>query len=361
MTLILNNDEIEKLLTMDVCLDVLENLYREYGNGKTVDLPRCDASVPLGTEEKVYALKTMSGCVPFFGKAAIRLNSDVIHWPSIGGAKRREKIPAASGGRWVGLVLLFDIHTGEPSAIFPDGILQRMRVGATNGLAAKYLSREDSRVLALIGSGWQAGSQAMAFCATRKIREVRVYSKTKDHREAFCEEMEPRLHVNMVPVETPDKAVQGADIIAAATSSMAPVIQKEWLKPGVHVSSIKKQELNWEVVSGCRPFFFHTKHILTQTNYYMESDQGPHAEVEKGWWSEKKDEVRGGKAFPDMGDLLTGKVPGRTKAEQITGFLNNVGLGIQFAAVGARVCEMALEQGMGRNIPTDWFLESVHP
>jgi ornithine cyclodeaminase/alanine dehydrogenase-like protein (mu-crystallin family) len=67
------------------------------------------------------------------------------------------------------------------------------------------------------------------------------------------------------------------------------------------------------------------------------------------------------KVFPDMGDLLTGKAPRRTKADQITGFLTNVGLGIQFAAVGARVYEIALKKGLGRTIPTDWFLQTVHP
>ena len=69
--LILSNEEIEQILTMDLCLEVLETLYREYGQGRTVDIPRCDASVPLGSAEKVYGLKTMSGCLPYCGKAAI--------------------------------------------------------------------------------------------------------------------------------------------------------------------------------------------------------------------------------------------------------------------------------------------------
>jgi alanine dehydrogenase len=361
LTLILNNEEIEQILTMDLCLDILEHLYQEYGAGNTVDIPRCDATVPLGWEESVYGLKTMSGVVPYLGKAALRLNSDVIHWPTLRNIPRRVKIPAASGKKWVGLVLLFDMKTGEPLAILPDGVIQRMRVGATNGLAAKYLSRKDSKVLALIGSGWQAGTQAMAFCAVRDLEEIRVFSPDPNHRRSFCDGLEPWLKVKMIPQENAEEAVEGADILAAATSSMVPVFKREWLRAGIHVSAIKKQEMSWDVVAGCQLFFLHTHRIASQTNYYMEGSPGPQAEVEKGWWFERKEEIVVRKRFPDLGDLVTGRAPGRTRPDQITGFLNNIGLGIQFAAVGAKIYEMAREQGLGRSIPTDWLLQSVHP
>ena len=83
----------------------------------------------------------MDGIAQGAGVAAVRINSDIITWPTHAGNVRREKVAAASGGRWVGLVLLFSTTTGEPLAIFPDGVLQRLRVGATNALGAKYLAR----------------------------------------------------------------------------------------------------------------------------------------------------------------------------------------------------------------------------
>jgi hypothetical protein len=76
----------------------------------------------------------MDGIVPGLGVGAVRINSDIVSWPVRDGTVRREKIPAAPGERWVGLVLLFSMETGEPLAIFPDGYLQRLRVGAANGL-----------------------------------------------------------------------------------------------------------------------------------------------------------------------------------------------------------------------------------
>ncbi len=126
---------------------------------------RTDSLAPTKTPGAIYGLKSADGVAPKFGTAAVRINSDIITYPEVGGVKRRVKVPAAPNKRWVGLVLLFSTETGEPLAIFPDGNMQRMRVGATNGLGAKYLAREDARTAAVIGSGFQAGAQLMAMTA----------------------------------------------------------------------------------------------------------------------------------------------------------------------------------------------------
>src|SRR6202011_4833165 len=115
----------------------------------------------------------MNGVIPDQGIAAVRVNSDILTWPASKHGVKRVKVPSAPNGRYVGLVLLFSTRTGEPLAIYPDGIVQRMRTGATSGLAAKYMAREDARIVALLGTGWQAGSQAMAICAARPIEQIK--------------------------------------------------------------------------------------------------------------------------------------------------------------------------------------------
>ena len=113
----------------------------------------------------------MDGVVPKLGVGAVRINSDIITWPKRGNNMRREKVPAAPNNRYVGLVLLFSVETGEPLAILPDGVMQRMRVGAANGLGIKYLARENAKTVGILGSGWQAGAQLMAACAVRDDRD----------------------------------------------------------------------------------------------------------------------------------------------------------------------------------------------
>src|SRR5688572_3814987 len=153
--LLLSNQEVDRALTMRECMAALEDAYRELAAGRGVNRRRSDTLAPTVRPDALYSLKSMDGIAVGPGVSAVRINSDIITWPREGGTLRREKVPAAPGGRWVGLVLLFSTENGEPLAIFPDGYLQRLRVGATNGLGIQYLARADAATAGLLGSGWQ--------------------------------------------------------------------------------------------------------------------------------------------------------------------------------------------------------------
>ncbi len=197
MTLLLSNAEVAELLPMVDCLAVLEDAYRELAAGRGVNRRRSDTFAPTSRPGALYSLKSMDGIAPSQGVGAVRINSDIVTWPERAGNARREKVPLAPGGRWVGLVLLFSSETGEPLAIFPDGYLQRLRVAATNGLGVKYLAREDAGTVGLLGSGWQASGQLMAIVAVRRIAKVRCYSTSAENREAFAAKMQRELGVEI--------------------------------------------------------------------------------------------------------------------------------------------------------------------
>jgi alanine dehydrogenase len=128
MTLILSNNDVEKLLTMRECIEVLEDVYVELSEGRGVNRVRSDCLVPCGRGDALYSLKSMDGVIPKLGIGAVRVDSDIVTWPKQGNTIRRVKVPAAANGRYVGLVLLFSSETGEPLAILPDGVMQRIRV-----------------------------------------------------------------------------------------------------------------------------------------------------------------------------------------------------------------------------------------
>src|SRR5882757_4010403 len=201
MTLILSNDDVEKLLTMRECIAVMEEAYAELADGRGVSRTRSDCFTPTTRADALYSLKSMDGVAPKLGVGAVRINSDIITWPKCGNNVRREKVPAAPNSRYVGLVLLFSVENGEPLAILPDGVMQRIRVGAANGLGIKYLARQDARTVGILGSGWQAGTQLMAACAVRSIEAIRCFSPNPANREAFAKEMSSVLGVGVVPVE----------------------------------------------------------------------------------------------------------------------------------------------------------------
>src|SRR5581483_5722480 len=170
-----------------------------------------------------------------------------VTFPKKGNNVVRHKVPAANG-RYVGLVVLFSSESGGPLAIMPDGVMQRMRVGAANGLGVKYLARKDARTVGILGCGWQAGSQLMAACAVRKIERIRCFSPTKANREAFAKEMSEMLGVEVTPVDQPEEAVAGADIAMCGSNSLDNIFFERWIEPGMHLSSIKLPEIETKAV-----------------------------------------------------------------------------------------------------------------
>ena len=357
MTLILSNDDVGKLLTMPECIDVLEEAYAELADGRGVSRTRSDSFAPTAREDALYSLKSMDGIVPKLGVGAVRINSDIVTWPKKGNNVRREKVPAAPGNRYVGLVLLFSSENGEPLAIFPDGVMQRMRVGAANGLGAKYLARANARTVGILGSGWQAGAQLMAVCAVRPIETIRCFSPNAQNRDAFASEMSALLGVAVTPVATPEEAIKGADIVMCATNTVDPIFFEHWIEPGMHLSSIKRPEIDGKAVKRADRVVIHVNegkpiHVMTRDLVVPETGDG------RGW------EVAGDvdfKKLPTLPELIIGRAEGRRSERDVTCFINNIGLGYQFAAAGALLYRKAKQSGAGHDLPTDWFTEDVHP
>jgi alanine dehydrogenase len=353
--LLLSNHDVESVLDMADCLDAMEDAYRELGEGRGASGVRSEILTPTARDDSLYSLLTMAGVAPKFGIGAVRINSDILTWPQTPHGLKRVKIPAAPNDRYVGLVLLFSIATGEPLAIYPDGVVQRMRVAATCGLAAKHLARPDAQVVGLLGTGWQAGGQAAAIAAVRPIARIRCYSPDADRRANFARETAARLGIEVVPVATAREAVAGADVVMCATSSMQPVLSADWIEPGMHVSSLKRLELDASVAAAADTVVTHVRSAPSEIVRTAGADLARATEVEKTKLSSamRQDEL------PDLADLLLGRTPGRRSERDVTLFLNYMGLGYQFAATGHVIWRRAQERGIGRRLDTDWFTSEV--
>jgi alanine dehydrogenase len=363
MPLFLNNDDIDQLLTMKDTMEALEILYGEMGRGIAVTAPRSDVHSPTAAAESAegpmaHYLKSMSGASPHFGTAALRFSSDVVAWRQAGEGMRREKIPALPGNRWMGIVMLFSSANGELLAIMNDGVLQRFRVGGANGVATKYLARQDAETVGLIGSGWQAGTQVMAVCEARRIKKIKVFSPTKANREKFANETSERVGVEIVPVETYQEAVKGVEIIVTSTNSRTPFLGKWSVAEGMHLSAMQRDEFDNEALLSCKPLVLHTH--ATENN--VTSSALAHFERDDFKLRDHPtDRGIDWKSLPTLPELVLGKIKGRESDRQITGFVNNIGMGAQFAAVGKKVYDAAKAKGAGREVPLDWFTQDVHP
>lgn len=355
MTLLLSNDDVEAALGMSDCLEAMEIAYRELGEARGGNGIRSEILTPTSRDDALYSLLTMDGVIPKFGIGAVRINSDILTWPQSADGLKRVKVPAAPNERYVGLVLLFSTETGEPLAIYPDGVVQKMRVGATCGLGAKYLARTDAREAAIIGTGWQAGGQAMAICAVRQIERIRCFSPNPERRQAFARDTARQLGIEVVPAASAREAVAGADVVMCATNSMQPVLPAAWIEPGMHVSSLKRLELGPDAVAAADIVVTHIRKAASSIVRTAGADLAKDTEHQKATLSAvlKQD------ALPDLADLLLARTEGRRSERDVTVFLNYSGLGYQFAATGYVIYREAKKRGLGRALDTDWFTSAT--
>jgi alanine dehydrogenase len=358
--LVIRNEEIEKFLRMEECISCLEDAYRDLGERDAVDIPRQDMLVPNRREGAVHSFKTMSGSWPRAGVAALRLNSDIVSWPALNGVPRRVKLPLSEpGNRYNGSVLLFSTETGQLLCIFNDGVVQKTRVGGSSGVAAKYLARKNSKVMGLLGTGWQAEAHLEAMCSVRQLDLVKVYSPSPDNRRRFVEQYRAKLNVSIEAVDSAEEAADGVNILVSATNSMTPTIRPEWVKPGIHITSVRGSEIPLEV--------------LTKVDRLVVNTSEPVAAFPtRGWPSEVPEFVNGDYSRPDIGafnlstvpelkDVVAGNAPGRQGESETTCFHNYKGLGLQFAALGGIVYREATRRKMGLFIEDINFTQTVHP
>ncbi|HWP58385.1 MAG TPA: hypothetical protein VNL14_10885 [Candidatus Acidoferrales bacterium] len=346
---------------MKACLEVLEIAYDDLLKGDAVYRPRLDVWVPCERPDGYYRWGTMEGASRKLGVFAIRMKSDIVHWPD---GVTEEKY-CIRPGTFCGLIMLFSVRNGEPLAIINDGILQHLRVGACAGLGAKYFARPDASVVGMFGSGGMARSYLMAFAEVRELKKAKVYSPTKANRVAYAEEMSSRLGIPVEAVDDGEAVVRGADIVATCTDSTRVVFDNpEWLSEGAHITCVRACEVGPKVVQRC------DVSIKLGRNTVDTMDEGMvrlHGNVGymAGQPEEREripnppvDNYRGG-FFHYFMDYKAGKAPGRTSPKQITFFINAGTQGLQFAACAGKVYELARQKGVGRELPTEWFLQDV--
>ena len=358
MTLLLNNKEIEQAMVPEEAIAATESIYRELAEGKAINRPRTMTYLPThspANPDFQYRCKSQEGGSAQCGVWALRITSDMAGFSYTAGVKRRRLLPVATGKQYCGFVILFDIEKIEPVAILHDGFLQQSRVAALSAVGAKYLAPKKPRSLALFGSGGQARAHIEFLCRLYPFEEVKVFSPNQEHCRKFASDMSAKLGREVKASASPRETVEGSDFIQAATAAWDPVFDGHWIGKGMYVASIggadastKRREIDDETIRRAELYVVHSKEV-------GRNDQSPDI------WEAAQKGIKKWDEIHEISDLLVGKVPGRTRPDEITVFNNNTGAGTQFAAVGAAVVKRARAMGLGRELPTEWFLQDVMP
>ncbi len=365
MTLFIDNAVVVKLLTMEDTIDALEQSYRGIATGEAICSPRIDVRIPTRDPARTYQFGSMEGGSTA-GYFAVRMKSDILYRSEYQGVTTQEKF-CVEPGLYCGLIFLFATENGEPLALLNDGILQHMRVGGDGGIGVKYMANADAEVVGMLGSGGMARTHMQAFTRVRSIRKLQVFSPTKAHRETFAAEMRDRHGIEVQVCDRPELVYRGADIVAAVTDSAVPVLNGACLEAGQHIiniggggapdrASLDRVDVYFRF--GDAPPPVGRPDLLLDDEYLRWEAQA----AGSGPGAAEPRRARGAQ-LPDrmvtFADLVAGRRQGRTSRKQITYSERGNLQGAQFYAVAARVYELAKERNLGRELPTEVFLQDV--
>jgi alanine dehydrogenase len=316
MALFLTEADVRSILTMPLAIEAVEASFRRLADGSAVLHSRQRLHLP----ERSYLHYMAAGDLES-GYMGLKIYTS-----------------SHEGLRF--LVTLFDAKSGDLVALLEADYLGQIRTGAASGVATRLMARADAHIVGIIGTGLQARTQLEAVSLVRKLDKARACGRDAQRREKFAAEMTARLGIPVSAVTSSEEAVRDADIVIASTTSSKPVVEGRWLKPGTHINAIganfpQKRELDTEAVLRCD---------------VIAADSREQSRQEAGDLIQAfgEDESRWGQVH-ELADIVAGKVPGRTGANQITLFKSN-GIAIEDVVVAGRVYELARERGLGRQI-----------
>jgi alanine dehydrogenase len=313
--LMLNEDEVRQLLTMEMALEAVETVLRKQALEEAHNIPRAR----LQTDHVMMHVMSASA-------------------KTLGVMGYKAYTTTRKGAQFH--VGLFDGKTGDLKALIQADYLGQVRTGAASGVATQYMARPDAVEVGLFGSGKQARTQLLAVCKVRRINRVQVYSPNEERRRRFCTEMEREVGCEVQPVPRPEPAAQDKDIVITATNSREPVLFGEWLSEGTHLNIVgsnflTKAELDVVAVRRCEV-------IVVDSKDQARLEAGDFAQaLEDGsiHWSD----------VHELAQVIVGRYPGRAHAQDVTLF-KSLGIALEDVAVAGSVYDKAIKEGVGKMV-----------
>ena len=325
--LIVNRQEVESLIDLDELVEALGPAMVELSAGSVSLPPRIAASVP----ELSAFLGVMPMYAPGSRSLAAKLVSVFPHNDELGLESHQA------------LIAVFDATTGVVDAIMDGNHITAARTAAGSALATSLLAREDSAVLAIVGTGVQARSHARAIPRVRPITEVRIAGRDLRKAEALADVLSSELGMTVEAVGSYRDAVAEADIVCTTTHSPEPVLAWRWLRAGAHVNSVglnpEGRELDDDTVAGS----------LVVVESRGSALAPPPAGANDLLWPIRAGRISEDHVHAEVGELVSGAVEGRTSADQVT-LYKSVGVAVQDAVAARLVLEGARARGLGTEV-----------
>ena len=325
--LILKESDISSMITMSDIIEADKEALSIYSSHKS--------NIPLRSNLDIPEYKGQCLFMNGYAAPAKALGVKIVSVYPENINKNLTSVPAT--------MVLVDAETGVVNSLIDGTYLTRLRTGAISGLATDILSRKDSKILALFGTGGQAVTQLEAVLTVRKIEEVRVFDIFQDRAKEFAKKMSEKFskkfNVRIIAAESSDKAIENADIITTVTTSKKPVFDASKVKKNVHINGVGSYTPDMQEIP---------EDILVKANkIYVDTKDGAINESGDLITPIKKGLIKKEKINGELGEVINGQIKGRENDDEMT-FFKTTGSAVLDLVAAQKIYEMAKTKGVGQ-------------
>jgi ornithine cyclodeaminase len=322
--LIIDAEQVRRALPMDVCIEAIDRAMRAVSRGAAV--------IPLRTVLAVPDSQNLFAVMPGHLGEPRGLGAKILAlYPDN---------PRNGLSSHLGLVTYFDADTGVPKAVMNAAEITAVRTAAASAVATRALSRQDAQVLAILGTGEQADTHIHALTQVRRFRAVRIWGRSLEKARALAAR-HAHLPCPIEVRESPRAAVEGADIVCTLTASAEPVLEGQWLAAGAHVNLVGASRRNMREADDA---------VVTRARFFVDLKASALAEAGEWYHAMQAGLVSETHILGEIGEVLEGRVAGRTGPHDITVY-KSVGMAAQDLAAAHVIYHRALREGIGTQVP----------
>jgi ornithine cyclodeaminase/alanine dehydrogenase-like protein (mu-crystallin family) len=322
--LILTKSDVEKLLPVGACIEVMDQAMRQVSRRSVV--------LPLRQFMPVPNTKGKLGLMPGYIAEPARFGVKIV--------SKYERPAGSPFGTHVGAVLLFEAENGLPLALMEGGSLTAIRTSAASALATRALSRPESKRLAIIGCGEEAHHHLHAMLAVRPFDDVLVWGRSAERAKAFVAAQHVPSGVRISVADSVEQALANADVVCTVTSAATPILHGAWVRPGTHLNLVGSAiPTTAEVDSAC----------VARGRFYVDYREAAMAQAGELLNAIKDGSVTAEHIIGEIGDVLLGTKPGRQNADQIT-IYKSLGITAQDLAAAQFVYDSAVRANTGLSV-----------
>ena len=322
--LVLSEKQVQSLIDLDELIAALEQAHIQYSTGKAVMPVRLVVPLPQ-IQGRITSMPGYLNEDKALGMKVVTYFQD----------NPKQNLPAI-----LATIMLFSSDTGKMIAAMDGGYITAIRTACASALATRTLANPDTPVLGILGAGVQARAHSLALTRVRRLHRIKLYSPSGESARKIKQDLEKPGGIPIEVVDLAQAAVRGSDLLVTVTTAKNPIVQVEWLKPGVHINAVGSHRPDLREIDGA---------TLKRAKVVVDSRAAVMAECGDILLALKEQSIGATDIHGEIGEILAGTKAGRSSPGEVT-LYKSVGIAIQDVAAAQLVYRKALERNVGTHV-----------